>query len=58
MSVLELELETVQESSFNDNKFLLASAVDKTNREGPELACHVTVNRDTSCVLMETFHVI
>jgi hypothetical protein len=29
-----------------------------SNGEGAELACYVTVNSDTSCILMKTLHVI
>jgi len=39
-------------------KFLLSSAAEPTYREGAELACYVTVNRDTSCVLMKTLRAI
>jgi len=58
MSVLQLEMVTVPGSSFHVKKIILSSAVDPTYREGAELACYVTVNRDTSCVLMKKLHVI
>ena len=58
MSVLQLKMETMQESSFNGNNSLSRQQLMRHSEEVLNAACYVTVNRHTPCVLMKTFHVI